>query len=210
MIKNIIFDLDGTLIDSSDGVVEAVNYSLEKMGQPIQPPEKIKAFIGYPLSQMYPVFTDAPVKELYHHFQVKASETVVSSTTILDEVPQVLDRLLQGGYKLAIATTKIKKHVDGIVDMFQWQDMFSAIVGGDEVKRVKPAPDAFQLALKRLNASPEESLVVGDTINDVYAAKAVPLKVAGIVSPYGGKDKLIESKPDFLLDSFNEILTLLK
>ena len=124
MYKHLIFDLDGTLIDSSDGVVEAVNYSLIQMGEPPQSPEVIKPYIGFPLEQMYPDFTDAPYEELYAHFTVKARETVVASTTALPHVEKVLARLHETDLRLAIGTTKIKRHVDGIVAKLGWKEYF--------------------------------------------------------------------------------------
>lgn len=210
LFKYLLFDLDGTLIDSSDGVVEAVNYSLEQMGQPVRKPEEIKPYIGYPLSQMYPDFTDAPVKELYRHFQVKAASSVVSSTTVLDGADEVLEGLKRLDYRMAIATTKIKLHTEGIIAKFGWEKYFEAAVGGDEVKHVKPAPDVFELALKRLDGRVEEALVVGDTVNDVIAAQKMNIKVAAIASPYGRHDEVKESGPDYFFESLNDILSLLQ
>lgn len=207
--KYLLFDLDGTLIDSSDGVVEAVNYSLEQMGQPARRPEEIKPYIGYPLSKMYPDFTDAPIKELYRHFQVKAASSVVSSTTILNGADKVLEGLKRLDYKMAIATTKIKMHTDGIIHKFGWDRFFDAAVGGDEVKQVKPAPDVFQLALDRLGGRVEEALVVGDTVNDVIAARKMKVTVAAIASPYGRHDEVKESGPDYFFESLDGIMGLL-
>ncbi|UCG62125.1 MAG: HAD family hydrolase [Candidatus Zixiibacteriota bacterium] len=208
-VRNVVFDLDGTLIDSSDGVVEAVNYSLRKMGEAEQRPEVIKAFIGYPLSQMYPQFTRAPVRELYRHFQQKAAETVVSSTDILPGVELTLHRLKATGFQLAIASTKIRRHIDGIVEKFCWHDLISAYSGGDEVEKVKPDPEILLLTLRRMGAMPAETIVVGDTVNDVLAARAVPMKVVGINSPYGGREKVIDAGPDYFIDSIEELVELL-
>ncbi|MBU0982582.1 MAG: HAD hydrolase-like protein, partial [candidate division Zixibacteria bacterium] len=130
----LVFDLDGTLIDSSEGVVAAFNYSLAAMGQPEQPAEMIKKYIGYPLSDVYPRFTSAPLSELYHHFQIKARETVVSSTVALGGVTAALRHLHRDGWLMAIATTKIRAHVDGIIDKLGWSGYFAALVGGDEVE----------------------------------------------------------------------------
>ncbi len=208
-VNNLIFDLDGTLIDSSRGVVEAVNYSLRQMGQSEQPPEVIKPFIGYSLEVMYPQFTNAPIKELYRHFQVKAAETIVASTFPLDGTEEILRTLAAQKYQMAIATTKIKKHVDRIIDKFGWQEFFAAWVGGDEVKKVKPDPEIFHLVLERIKADPRETLVVGDTLNDILAARAVPLRSAAIASPYGGREKLLASSPDYFLESISELPELL-
>jgi len=210
IIKNIIFDLDGTLIDSSDGVVEAVNYSLRQMNQPQQPPDVIKQYIGYPLSKMYPDFTDAPVKDLYRHFQMKAAESVVNSTVALPGAKDILHRLHGEGYHIGIGTTKVRRHIMGIVDRFGWQDLIIAFTGGDEVPRVKPDPAVFVETMARMKALPEETVVVGDTENDVIAARAVPVKVIGIRSPYGGDEKLRASGPDLIIDSLDGLFEALK
>ena len=209
MYKHLIFDLDGTLIDSSDGVVEAVNYSLTQMGEAPQPPDIIKPYIGYPLEQMYPNFTDAPYKELYAHFTVRAAETVVASTTALPHVEEVLARLHKTDIKLAIGTTKIKRHVDGIIAKLEWHNYFDVLVGGDEAVRFKPDPAVFQIALKRLNANPANTMVVGDTINDVLAAKAVPMAVTAVASPYGDSETLVASEPDHFIKDIRQLPELL-
>jgi len=208
-IRHLIFDLDGTLIDSSEGVVEAVNYSLRRLGQPEQQPAAIKRYIGFPLENMYPAFTDAPVAELRRHFQVKAAETVVASTVILDGVEPTLRRLQKLGYSMAIATTKIKLHVDRILTKFGWESLFEATVGGDEVTSVKPHPDAFLLALKRMNAKPQETLVVGDTINDILAARAVPMKAVAVLYPYADSRDMLELAPDYYIESIAELDSIL-
>ena len=209
-IKHLIFDLDGTLIDSSDGVVEAVNYSLRMTGQPEQPPERIRTFIGYPLEVMYPEFTDAPLDDLYHHFQVRAGETMVSTTVALPGVDATLTSLKDSGYRMAVATTKIRRHVDGILSLFGWSSLFEATVGADDVEHVKPAPDAFVLALRRMGASPSDSIVIGDTINDIAAAQGVPMRVVAVTSPYGKSDEMLALNPDHHLASVAELPDLLK
>jgi len=208
--SHLIFDLDGTLIDSSVGVVDAVNYSLRMMDQPEQPPERIVRFIGFPLSRMYREFSEAPVDDLRRHFHVRAAETMVASTVPLDGVAGTLERLQSAGYRMAIATTKIRRHLDGIVARFGWCDFFKVLVGSDEVANVKPAPDAFRLAVERLGTTPQRAIVVGDTINDVYAAHAVPMKVVAVESPYGGLKELRAARPDYLIKTLSELPKLLE
>lgn len=208
-IRFLVFDLDGTLIDSSQGVVESVNYSLRMVGEPEQPPEKIKPFIGFPLTAMYPVFTDAPYEELYRHFRVKADEVVVASSVMLEGVAGVLERLKSHGYRMAIATTKVRGNIEGTLDKFCWRDVFAATVGGDEVTNVKPRPDAFLKALELLGGTAEQALAVGDTINDILAAQAVPMPVVAVESPYGGHQDLLALAPDHTIKSIVELPGLL-
>ena len=209
-VSALIFDFDGTLIDSSDGVVEAVNYSLRQLGQPEQPAEVIKRYIGFPLSQMYPDFTSAPLSELYRHFQVKAVDSVVEATTPLEGADALVAKLKEQGYRMAIATTKRKQHVDAILDRLNWRGFFGAAVGGDEVSRVKPDPEALAIAIKRLGAHASESLMIGDTVNDVLAARAMGMRVAAVSSPYGRRDELVKSGPDFFLEEICELQQLLE
>ncbi len=209
-IKYLIFDLDGTLIDSSRGVVEAVNYSLIQMGQPPQPAEAIRPFIGYSLDRMYPHFTDAPYDELLEHFRVRAAETIVAATEMLPGVGEMLTTLHAIGHPMAIATSKIRSNVEGILDKLNWRQLFAVSVTGDEVSHVKPDPEALHLALKRLQAPADRAIMIGDTINDVLAAKAVPMTVIAVASPFAEeRQKVIAGKPDFFIESIRELPGLL-
>lgn len=198
---SLIFDLDGTLIDSSTGVVAAVNYSLAKLGLPGRSHDEISRHIGFPLKKMYADFGVGPFDELYRHFQDRAATSVIEAAGPLDGAQQSAERLFAEGYSMAIATTKVRRHVDQIVAKLGWTEFFPVLVGGDEVAHPKPAPDAFVLAMDRLNCSPRNSIVVGDTINDVLAARQLEIPVIAVLSPYGGNDDLRASNPDYVIDS---------
>lgn len=202
---HILFDLDGTLIDSSEGVVIATNYALSQMGVAERPADQIKAFIGYPLETMFASFTDAPIEDLSRHFQVKARETVVASAIELDNSGSVLRELANAGYTLALVTTKISIHIDLIIEKCGWQDLFSAAIGGDDVDRVKPAPDAFLLALRKLSADPKRTLVVGDTENDILAARKIGLATVAVASPYGRGDELKSTRPTYYIEKLSAL-----
>lgn len=208
-VRNIIFDLDGTLIDSSAGVAEAVNFALTSLGQKPRTIQEIARFIGYPLDEMFPVFTDAPVEALKAAFQIRARESVVASAQPLDGVEALLPRIRAGGYRMAIATTKFSHHTEGIVCKFGWQTYFDALASGDEVRHVKPAPDIVRLALRRLGASPDETVVIGDTVNDVKAARAAGLRIIAIKSPFGA-DEIHRFPPDLMLESFADLAQVIK
>ena len=208
-IDTLIFDLDGTLIDSSEGVVAATNYALCQMSVPERSPDEIKSFIGFPLQQMFREFTSAPVDQLYRHFQVRAAETVVASAQPLDGIEQVLEEIHRRGYRMSIVTTKTRSHLDGIVAKLAWSRYFVANISGSDVTSPKPNPEAFRLALERLDCAAESALVIGDTINDILAARAVPMKVASVRSPYGGHDDVAALKPDYELNQLSDLLPLL-
>jgi phosphoglycolate phosphatase-like HAD superfamily hydrolase len=208
-IKNLIFDLDGTLIDSSGGVIEATNYALKIMGEPIRRPEEIKKFIGYPLDTMFRAFSDKSYDEFWKYFQVKARATVVGHSITLDGSDPVLRELHKRGYRLGIGTTKIRIHIEMIMAKFGWESLIEAYAGADDVRRVKPDPEVFNMVLDMMHADPAETLVVGDTENDVIAAKAAGIGVIGVKSIFGGSAALEKSAPDLIIGSLHELLIFL-
>ena len=209
-IHNLIFDLDGTLIDSSPGVVEAVNYALVRNGLPEETKERISSYIGYPLEKMFADFTDTPYEPLHREFQLKARESMVRLTVALDGADEVLARLYGDGYRLAVATTKIQRHLTGIIEKLNWTEYFSATAGSDDVKQVKPSPDVLHLVLDRLGAAVEETVFIGDTENDVLAAKAVPMQSIAVASPYGRTGEVLVAGPDYFIESLKDLPELIK
>jgi 2-phosphoglycolate phosphatase len=206
-IRYIIFDLDGTLVDSSGGVVASTNYALTQMGESPRSPEEIKRFIGHPLEEMFETFTDAPMEKLKEKFQEKARETMVDSAQGLPGVSEVIQLLHQAGYRLAVATTKYVNHTRGIIAKMGWAQYFAATASGDEVARVKPAPDLVLLAMERLGASADKTVMIGDTVNDIEAARAAGIAVIAIRSPFGDND-LNRYRPTMLLPRFSDLKTV--
>jgi phosphoglycolate phosphatase len=207
-VKNIIFDLDGTLIDSSAGVIEATNYALTSHGQAPRSAKEIKRFIGHPIEEMFAVFCDAPLDSLKAAFQERARHSVVTSARPLDGVNHLLPLIQGKGYRLAIATTKFAIHTEGIVKKLGWNEYFYALASGDEVARVKPAPDIIVLALTRLGGTPADTIMIGDTSIDIQAAHAAGLKVIVIKSPFGNNE--IDSfGPEMKLDRFDDLRQVL-
>ena len=206
-IRYIIFDLDGTLIDSSGGVVESTNYALTQLGESPRSPEEIGRFIGYPLEDMFAAFTDAPMEKLKEKFQEKARETIIASTQALPGADEIIRLLYQARYRLAVATTKYVNHTRGIIAKMGWTEFFAVTASGNEVARVKPAPDLVLLAMDRLGASPDKTVMVGDTVNDIEAARAAGISIIAVRSPYGDGD-LNRHRPNLLLPRFTDLKTI--
>lgn len=203
-IRNIIFDLDGTLIDSSPGVIEATNYALTRLGQKPRSAAEIIPFIGHPLEEMFAAFCAAPIADLSAAFQERAVTAVVGSARALPGVIALLPRFHAAGYRLAIATTKYAVHTEAIVRKLGWTACFSALASGDEVAQVKPAPDIIELAMQRLDARRSETVMVGDTVNDIKAARSAGVMVIAVKSPFGDGE-LAACGPDMVLDNFAEL-----
>jgi HAD superfamily hydrolase (TIGR01509 family) len=200
----LIFDLDGTLIDSSTGVVKCTNFALAKFGDKSRSPEEIKKYIGYPLDDMFPVFSNAPVEKLKKAFHEMSREIMVPMAKSLPRAGEVLGYLYKKGYAMAIATTKYDQNTKGLIKKFGWSKYFKALVSGDEVKRVKPAPDLVQLALNRLNADAKQTVMIGDTVNDILAAHKVGVRTIIIRSPFGGHN-VRPYNPELILNNISQL-----
>ncbi len=206
-IENVIFDLDGTLIDSSEGVIIATNYALESVGAKPRSDDEIKSFIGYPLDVMFPEFCDAPIEELKRAFQKRGLGLIVDKARALPGVDELLAYLYSQNICMAMATTKFRHHTVGTVEKLGWTKFFTALASGDEVAEVKPAPDIIHLAIKKISADPDRTIMVGDTINDIIAAQTAGIKVIAIKSPFGNDD-LSAHKPDLILDNPDQLRAL--
>ncbi len=208
-IRNLIFDLDGTLIDSSEGIVSTVNHALEQMGEKPRRPEEIKKYIGFSLEIMFKAFSTKSYDEFRHHFQKYGVDVIAESAKPLDGVDETL-RLLHGrGYRIGIGTQKMRIHLDKIIHNLGWSGIVSAGAGADDVTNGKPAPDIYIKVMTLLNGTQEDSLVVGDTINDVQAARKAGLPVVAVISPFGDNTQLAASFPDELISGVKELPNLL-
>ncbi|MCH7878347.1 MAG: HAD family hydrolase [candidate division Zixibacteria bacterium] len=196
-INAFVFDLDGVLIESISGIVASTNYSLRSLSLPEREQSEIVRYIGCPLPNMFAEFAPgvdyAKIRPL---FREKAMETIVPGSNLLPHARQTLQRFKGAGHKAAIGSTKIRAHIDGIMQKFSLGPLIDAIVGGDEAA-AKPAPDIFLLAVERMGASVESTLVIGDTINDIQAAREAGMSVVTIESGFGDREALAKNPSDY-------------
>jgi len=208
-IETLLFDLDGTLIDSSDGVVACFYHVFDRIGVPRPPPAAIKATIGYPLDEAFSRFTSHDSIKCYDLFQERAREVLVESASLLDGVRETLSRLYARGYVLGIATTKRSEHIVGIMGRLGVLGLFSAWSGSDEVRRVKPDPEVLHLTLRKLGRTAEKAVYIGDTPLDIRAARSAGLASVAVLGGTGSKEELEVSGPDGIVERFLDLEGLL-
>ena len=207
-IDTVLFDLDGTLIDSSEGVVRSFNYVFQRIGVPLPDPAAIKATIGYPLRESFRQFTDHDFDECYRLFQEKANEVLVPSAFLLPGVEDTLHHLFDRGYRLGVATTKNRGHLVGILERLNVARYFQEVSGGDEVKRVKPDPEILRLTLRKLNRTPETSVYVGDTVLDVRAARGAGMTAISVLGGTSLREEIEDEAPDLIIDGIAGLIPL--
>ena len=213
--QHYIFDLDGTLIDSSGPISNGLIKAMKIAGIKGIDREETLQWIGRPLTEIFDAY-------LLHHQQRTADaetfarmlqayreghdECFPAGVTIYPGVRETLVTLRESGAKLAIATTKYQEAAEFVCRGLGLDKYVDAVCGTDLGRPVKPNPWLIHYALKTLEANPTLTLVVGDTDADVKAAHAAGCRSAAIKFGFGDPEKLAEAEPEFWLDSFEEIL----
>ena len=173
--KLIIFDLDGTLVNSRRDIANSVNFCLEKFGRLPMPEEKITAFIGDGtgrlISRVLGTSQRRPVRKFLELFYPHYLQHCLDNTNFYPGIKKILPALAKKFF-LAVVTNKYQEFTEKILTGLGVRKYFSLIVGGDKTLNRKPHPEAIYYCLKRLSIGPQDTVVVGDSPNDILAAKA--------------------------------------
>ncbi len=218
-IRAILFDLDGTLVDSRIDVADAINHALAELGLAMFSREEIFRFVGNGIERSFRRLFTARVSgkvlseqapDLYQEglrlYRAYYSQHLLDHTTPFPEVNATLAAL--GGRAKAVITNKRQEPSVAILKGLGLLDHFQTVIGGDRVGAKKPAPDAVLVALQALDAGPEETVLVGDSPDDVAAARAVGVLSVGAAYGYHGREPLVEAGADRIIDRPGELLQL--
>ncbi|GLS29015.1 phosphoglycolate phosphatase [Mesorhizobium albiziae] len=192
MPKAILFDLDGTLIDSAPDITAAVNELLAGRGLPPLSLAQVKSMIGNGVEKLVErafaasgtPLSNGGLEEANREMAPIYLRHITRLTRLLPGAAEALAQLHVAGVRLGVATNKPQLATREILLHFGLAERLGAIVGGDAVTRKKPAPDSLLLALERLGTEPRDALMVGDSIADVEAARAADMPVIIIRGGY--------------------------
>jgi phosphoglycolate phosphatase len=185
-VRAVLFDFDYTLADSSDAIVECFGAGLAAVGLPAVAPERIRRTIGLPLPEalrtLHGVADAALAARFREGFHALAERIMHERTRVFAPVAEVTGALRAAGLATAICSTKRRGQIERILARHALLDRFDAIVGGEDVPRHKPAPDALLLALERLGVEAERALYVGDHRVDADAAAGAGVPFVAVLS----------------------------
>jgi phosphoglycolate phosphatase len=215
MINLLIFDLDGTLVDTSKDITEAVNYAVEPFGVSPLSVEIIKSMVGSGITNLIANLIhareDTPERikqnkdEAVKRFLEYYSEHLLDNSVPYPRVQETLSQL--EGYKKAVISNKRESLSKKVLEGTSIFRFFNIILGSDSVPEKKPSPAPVLEVLKLLKLSSDTAVMIGDSNFDIQAGKAAG--VVTIAVTYGYRSREVLKDADFMVDSFEEILKVL-
>jgi len=209
--RGVLFDFDGTLADAYEGIAASINHVRRLHGLAPLPLAEVRRHVGrgpqYLLHQTVPGVDQAAALADYrtHHAQA-----MKAGTRLLPGAAAALTFLRQAGLPVAICSNKPGDFTRELVAHLGLADCVNAVLGPEDVPRLKPAPDMLQAALARLGLVPADALYVGDMVVDIEAARAAGVPIWAVPTGSDSRAELDRARPDKLLDSLNELTALLR
>jgi 2-hydroxy-3-keto-5-methylthiopentenyl-1-phosphate phosphatase len=210
-IHGIIFDLDGTLIESYEAIYLGLKECFQSFGKVIFPFTDLKIFLKPDLeTTLSQFFTPGEVLKGIPVMRKKYEEVYLNETHFLDGAEEVLKLLHSNGVILGIASNKLGRFSRGALMHLGVLDYFNSVIGAGDVPRNKPFPDMIQTALKEMHLSPEETIFVGDTLTDIETGRQAGVDVYALPSGFYSKKELSQGKPRRLLNHLQDLVPLVK
>ncbi len=205
-IKGVIFDLDGTLIDSYQAIYLSFRYTYENLGlQPLSFDE-VKRAVGLGLSKTFSdLLGEERVPEALRFFRQKYEEVYRKNTYLLPNARLVLEALPARGIKLAIATNKLGRFSREIFQHFGMDKLFATILGDEDVLQNKPHPEMLLLAMEKMGLRNEEVVFIGDSLIDIETGKNAGVRVFAIPTGVSTREELERAGPTLILNGLPDL-----
>ena len=218
--KVILFDLDGTLINSGPDLALAVNHMLQILNRETFSEDIIDGWVGNGAQMLVQralsgqreidETLDADLcSDALDIFLTFYAQNLCVATVTYSNVPATLTRLKEMGYRLVIVTNKPFAFVEPILESLTLSGLFKLILGGDSLDKKKPDPLPLLHACEKMNVSAEQCVMVGDSKNDILAANEAGMQSIGVTYGYNYGEDIGLHNPTVKIDDFSELLELL-
>lgn len=211
MIECVLFDLDGTIVNTNELIISSFMHALKENNLPVLTREEIIPHMGTTLQQQMSAFSglqDTSVLELsYRSYNYAHHDELIRS---FPHVNETMKGLLSRGIKLGIVTTKIRPTTLKALEMFDLLKYMDTIVTVNDVIQPKPHPEPVLTAVANLGVDPARTLMVGDSAVDIQSAKAAGVRVAGVAWSLKGEDTLRKYDPDYIIHDMTDLYTIVE
>ena len=202
----ILFDLDGTLIDTIELILSSARHAFEEW--PVRPTdEEWVRGIGTPLVQQLRAYAanDDEVALLLARYRRYQNEHHDRLTRCYDDVPDVIAALADRGHQMAVVTSKASPIAHQSLAFVGLDHFFTVVVGYDDTARHKPDPEPVRVALSRLGVSPDDAVFVGDSPHDILAGNGADvMTIAALWGPFD-RETLADARPDHFIECMAEL-----
>ncbi|ESP91502.1 MULTISPECIES: phosphoglycolate phosphatase [Pseudoalteromonas] len=216
----LLFDLDGTLIDSVPDLALSINQMLNALNMTPYPTETIRSWVGNGAAvltkralsgsiDIAPDLDTTYVEKALSKFLSFYDQNVCVETTLYPNVKSTLESLHSSGYRLVIVTNKPEQFVRPILKHLGLNDFFEMVVGGDSLPKRKPDPMQLTYVCETLGVSPSSCLMIGDSKNDIFAATAAGMQSIGLTYGYNHGEDINSHGASLVLDNFADIIEAL-
>lgn len=208
--KALLFDLDGTLLDTNELIIESFLHVLGETFPGKYSREHVLPFLGPPLYETFdgidPTLTET-LTASYRKWNLERHDQMVVP---FEGVVDTLRQLKQGGYKMAIVSTKRREMIDRGLQLMECETLFDTIVGFEDVTHTKPDPEPIQIALQRIGANKEDALMIGDNFHDIVGGQRAGVDTAAVAWSIKGEAHLATFKPTYMLHQMSDLLDIVK
>ncbi|NUP14381.1 MAG: HAD hydrolase-like protein [Polyangiaceae bacterium] len=211
----VVFDLDGTLIDSRGDIAAAVNHALLADGRKALTPSVIASFVGDGSRTLLARCarlpeTDETLDRLLESFTEYYLAHPIDFTKWAEGAPDVLDRVAELGLPIALCTNKARDITEAVLSSLGVRTRFRAIFAGGDGPEKKPAPGPLLALSKKLGQDITGLVMVGDGPQDIECARRAGCRVVGVVSTYSARDRVALAQPDVVIETLTELPEILR
>jgi phosphoglycolate phosphatase len=199
----LLFDLDGTLIDSAVGIGRCVVFAMERLGEPVPDETALRRWIGPPLRASFgPLLGDALRTERAVELYRERFDAIGWSEHVMyPGIENAVRALHAAGHRLAVVTAKNQPHAERIVAHLPFGGLFETVSGATSDGRIGEKPELIAVALERLRVAPADCWMIGDRHMDIDGARHHRMRSVGVLWGFGGADELRDSGATLLCES---------
>ena len=207
-VRAVLFDLDGTLIDSVGDIAASVNWVLSRLGLPPKSVPEVAGFVGDGVQALLQRSlgereTTERVREALRQFRAHYLRHCLDTTRLYATVQSTLAHYR--AKRLAVVTNKPYPPTMRILDGLHVTGYFPVVLGGESTPRRKPHPEPVHRAVELLGVAPSEALIVGDSPHDIQAGRTAGLATCGVTYGLTPRRGLEAARPDYLIDALQEL-----
>ncbi|MFD1848998.1 pyrophosphatase PpaX [Oceanobacillus bengalensis] len=207
-IHTILFDLDGTLIDTNELIIESFKHTFNHYNLDYTR-EEIIEFNGPPLYETFKNIDPDRIDEMIDVYRGHNLQVHDQYVEAFPKVVETLEELKKREIKLGIVTAKMMDSVGKGIRIAGLEGMFDTIVSLDDVTHPKPHPEPVLKAMKALDAKAGTTLMVGDNSHDIESGQNAGVRTAGVAWSFKGKDRLLKLNPTYMLEEMTDLLAII-